>query len=379
LALAATVSACTAHLLRLPAILTHIIAGIVIGPHLLGFVSDEGVIRHLGEFGVILLLFFIGMEISLRHIASHWRIILLATLVHSALVVSAVLAFGVLLDWPVGRSVLLGMVISLSSTAVLLRYLEARDLLRTKLGHEVSGILIMQDIMVIPMLLIVSLFGAGRGADTMIMQTAASVVLVAVLVGLTYLTIHASRRTRIARRIGEIVQDAEAGLLVGISLCFGFAFLTSALSLSPGLGAFIAGLIYAGLNMPEKVRKRIVPFKIFFLALFFMSIGLLVNISFLLDSFLVVLFMVFLVFGLNTLVRMLYFRIMGASWRYALHAASLLAHVGEFGFFIASAGYAAGMISAYAYELTVIMVAVSILLSPLWIRAFSRFAPEKDL
>jgi len=162
---------------------------------------------------------------------------------------------------------------------------------------------------------------------------------------------------------------------MGITLCFGFAFVTSALDLSPGLGAFIAGLVYANLNMPDKIRKRILPFKIFFLALFFMSIGLLVNIPFLLDALPIVLFLVFLVLGLNTLIRMVYFRMLGESWQYSLHASSLLAHVGEFGFFIASAGYAAGMITTYAYELTVIMIAVSILLSPLWIRAFARFAP----
>jgi len=376
LSLAATVSAFAADFFKLPSVITHILVGVLIGPFALGLVGDKEVIQRLGEFGIILLLFFIGMEISLRHIAEHWRIITLATLLHSLVSIGIIILFGWFLAWPIGRSVILGMVISLSSTAVLLRYFEERKTLNTKLGREVTGILILQDLMVIPMLLVITALAPDRNISVFVEQTIASIFVLAIVLMLANVAIKTSRQTRIAEKVGRVVQNAEAGLFVGISMCFGFALLTTSLNLSPGFGAFLAGLIFANLNMPEKTRKRIVPFKIFFMALFFMSIGLLIDIPFLFESLWIVLFFVIIIFALNTVIRSVYFRSMGETWQYSFYASSLLAHVGEFSFFIAAAGYSSGIITNYSYQITIIMIATSILLSPLWIRAFSQIRPE---
>jgi CPA2 family monovalent cation:H+ antiporter-2 len=379
LSFAATASAFIAYYFKFPSILTHIVAGILIGPFVLGIVEDKEAIQKLGEFGIILLLFFIGMEISLRHLMKYWRIILLATILHAVVSVGVIYAFGALLDWPTGRSILLGMVISLSSTAVLLRYLEEQKILQTKLGNEVIGILLTQDIMVIPMLLIIDMLSPHAGTSLFSKQLLVSLLLISIVIMIGRLSVPKLRHTKSAQFFVSVVNNAEAGLFVGIALCFGCALISSLLNLSAGLGAFLAGIIFAGLHMPRKVRKRMVSFKIFFMMMFFMSIGMLIDIPFFVESWPIVLFMVSVVFVFNTIVRAIFFISLGASWRYSLYASSLLAHVGEFSFFIATAGYGSGLISNFSYQLTIIMIAVSILISPLWIKMFSYVHPKENL
>lgn len=376
LSLAILISAIFSNIVKQPPALTHIITGIIIGPFALGLISDEHLIQNLGEFGIILLLFFIGMETSFKGIAKQWKIIMAATLLHTIASVGVILLFGLLSDWPVSKSIMIGFVISLSSTAVLLRYFEERKTLDTKLGREITGILLTQDIMVIPMMLTLSILSKNNvSVSASLIKFTLSLFFVFVIFVIFKTFYQIIKTSSVSSHITNLIYNAEIGLFAGISLCFGFAYLTTYLNLSPGLGAFMAGILFSSMNMPQKVRKRLVPFKIFFMALFFMSIGLLIDIDFLLNTLPVIFFLVFIVFAFNTLVRAFFFRCVGEDWKYSFYASALLAHIGEFSFFIAAAGLHNGLASNYSYQITIIVIAISILLSPTWIKLFSRFHP----
>ena len=152
--------------LRQPHVVGYLIAGIIAGPHVLGLVSDEALLSRVGAIGVVMLLFFIGMEVSAKRLLASWRVAVIGTLFQVIFSIALVWLMGAWLDWPLPRIILLGFVISLSSTAVVLKILQDWKELDTETGQDVLGVLLVQDLAIIPMMIIISLFGAEHTADT---------------------------------------------------------------------------------------------------------------------------------------------------------------------------------------------------------------------
>ena len=356
--------ALTASAVRQPVIFGYLLGGLLIGPSMLGLVNDVAMIERLGAVGVVLLLFFIGLEVSPRALAANWQVAVVGTVLQVALTTALVCGFGALLDWPLGARLLLGFVVSLSSTAVVLKLLKDWGELDTRVGQDVLGILLIQDVIVIPMLIVLSLL-TGKPLDgrEMMLQLAGGIVLVMVVVWVV-------RRPRIDPLpfVGMMKREADLQVLGPLVVCFGLALFSASLHLSTALGAFVAGIVIRASRSTGPAEHSLGALRVLFVALFFASIGMLIDLSFIERHWWQVLTLVAMVLVANTLLNGLLLRVLGRSWREGFYAGALLAQIGEFSFVLAAVGFQAGVITGDSYQTTVAVIAIGLLISPVWIK-----------
>lgn len=349
-------------LLKQPHVVGYIVAGMVLGPGGLDLFKDYDLVARMGDLGVVLLLFFVGMETTPRRLLASWRITFLGTAAQIAGSVGLMLAVGWWLDWPAGRSVLIGFVISLSSTAVVLNYLRETGRMQSRLGHDALGILLAQDVALIPMLLVIGLL-AGRGAepDTLLLQGIGALIALALLAWMSFGKIVRLPLSRYLRR------DHELQVFLAFGLCLGLALLFGLFQLSSALGAFLAGMLVGVARETNWVHHRLEPFRVVFVALFFVSVGTLVDLAFVREHLLIVILVTLAVFVGNTAINALIFRLLGDSWRYSLYAGAHLAQIGEFSFVLAAAGAGAELLPDFTHRLVIAVIAITLVLSPAWI------------
>lgn len=352
-----------------PYVITYILTGVLLGSHVLGIVEDSELITHLGNIGVVLLLFYVGMELKLDHFKKHWKISVYVALVQTLLSVAIMLVLGGLLSWNLNRIVLLGFVISLSSTAVILKLLDEWKLSDSRVGSYVSGILIVQDIAVIPMMILLTFMSAdGVSLEQSAIQIAGGIVLVALVVFLM-------RRQQIHLPvISHLGKDKELQVFVALGLLCGFAIITALAGLSTSLGALLAGMVIAKSKETHWVHHSLESFRVVFVALFFVSIGLLLDVQFLLDNAWLIGFVLLLVYVVNTLITVGILRFIHISWKESLLAGALLAQVGEFSYLLVAFGLSSNIITSFSYQVTIAVITLSLLFSPLWIVAIKRLS-----
>ncbi|MBT8492050.1 MAG: cation:proton antiporter, partial [Deltaproteobacteria bacterium] len=313
--------------LKQPHVIAYLVAGAALGPFGLSVVEDAVTISRLGEVGVVLLLFFAGMEIQLPKLLASWRVPVLGTLLLIAGSVMVSFAVGWWSDWPIGRSVLVGFVISLSSTGVVMKLLRDRGETDDPVGIDVTGVLLAQDLAVIPMLIAVSLLG-GTAPDAL--TVGSQLVGGAVVIGLlVYVARHDSLRLPFGSLLRE---DHELQVFSAFLLAFGFALLTGFAGLSVALGAFVAGLVVGAARETEWVTEALHPFYVLLLALFFVSVGMLIDFGFLYRNAAVIGALLVAAFVLNTVITAGILRLLGRTWRNSIYGATLLAQIGEFSF-----------------------------------------------
>lgn len=350
-----------------PYVIAYIVVGIVLGPHGFNLISDKATLSQVGELGILLLLFFIGMHVSLPRLISNWKIPILGTLFQISASVGLVWWLSQGLGWPLERAVLLGFVISLSSTAVVLKVLEDWDELKTKVGQNVLGILLVQDLAFIPMLIILGLLGGqGIQATVIIGQLVGGLLMFGILLWLL------SGRNIPLPFASSVRNDHEMQVFVALILCFGFALITAMFGLSPALGAFVAGIVVAASPDIQWIQSRLEPFHVLFVALFFIYIGLLIDLNFVFQHWVALLILVVGIFVLNTCINALVLWFLGDNWRESLYAGTLLSQIGEFSFLLAAVGLSTQVISSESYQLVISVISLSLLLSPIWITLTKR-------
>ncbi|MGB5397041.1 MAG: cation:proton antiporter [Gammaproteobacteria bacterium] len=339
-----------------------LLAGIILGPHVTGLFTDHESISRFGSLGVVLLMFFVGMEVSPQRLVNNWKIAILGTSVQVGISVFLVWLLGFSLEWSLSRIVLLGFVISLSSTAVVLKLLQDWNELNTDTGQDVLGVLLVQDLFVVPMLIILNLF-AGDTPDTpeILMQICGGIGLISLVV---FITIKDQFHIPFLK---SIIQDHETQVFTALVFCFGFALITAVLGLSTALGAFVAGMLVSSARETDWVRYALEPFRVIFIALFFVSIGMLLNLDFVLAHSWQVALLVIAVFITNTFINAGTFRAFGESWRESFYAGALLSQIGEFSFVLAAAGYHAAIITDVGYQYAISVILFSLIFSPGWI------------
>ncbi|MCB1672419.1 MAG: cation:proton antiporter, partial [Pseudomonadales bacterium] len=349
-------------LIRLPVFTGYILAGALLGPHGTGFVSDTDLMNQLGSVGVVLLLFFIGVEISPRQIIEKWRIAVLGTLLQVLFSVAAVGLLGLLFDWPVARIVLLGFVISLSCTAVVVDFLKGRGEMGTAIGQNLLAILVMQDLFVVPMLITLGLLG-GEGVEvfTLWRQLAGCVLIVSVLLWVV-------RRDQLSFPVMDrLSAQPDLQVFSALLFCFAMAFITGMLQLSTALGSFFAGMLVGRTKELHWIDNKLEAIKIIFVALFFASVGALIDTRFLLDYWVEVVFLVVLVLLVNTLINAGLLKLLGVDAWDSVYGGALLAHVGEFSFVLAAIGLNVMIVTEVSYQLTVATIALTLFLGPVWV------------
>jgi CPA2 family monovalent cation:H+ antiporter-2 len=348
--------------LRQPHVVAYLLAGVMIGPGVLDLLPDPDLISRVGALGVVLLLFFIGMEVSPTRLVENWRVAVLGTLLQIAASVACAWVLGWWLDWTIQRSILLGFVIALSSSAVVLKLLKDRNELDTDVGQDVLGVLLVQDMAVIPMLIVLGLLGGTQSSWTSLtMQLVGGVAIIGFVV---WLVRRDQIRLPFARALRE---DHELQVFSAAVAALGLALLTGLVGLSTALGAFVGGMFIASARETAWVHASLEPFRVVFVAVFFVSVGALIDLEFLRQNAWIVLSLLVAVFATNTVINMFTLRMFGSRWDESLYGGALLAQIGEFSFVLSAVGLQTGIINEFSYRMTVGIIALSLLVSPGWI------------
>jgi len=351
----------------LPIVIAYIITGIIVGPSLLGLISDTEIILRLGELGVVMLLFFVGMEVSIPALLQRWRVAVIGTGVQILLSVAVCTSLVWSFDLPTNLGILFGFAISLSSTAVVLKILQDSGELELPFGQNALGVLLVQDISIVPMMIVLSMLGNGEANPLEITkQVVGGIAVLAVVIWLM--------RTGKFKAPAFLTGSLEKRILSGLVLCFGAASLTSWLGLSPGLGAFLSGMMLASSDQSKWVHEHLESVHILFVAVFFLSIGLLVDLSYLIDHLWIVAGATLLVFVFNSGTNVFVMKALGEPWEEAILTAGLLSQIGEFSFLLAAVGLHAGIVEGDLYKLLVLVIALTLLLSPVWMLLVKRLA-----
>jgi CPA2 family monovalent cation:H+ antiporter-2 len=348
--------------LKQPYIIAYILTGVLLGPSGVHLITDFETAELIGEFGLVILMFFIGMEISLSDFIRKWRVALFGTGMQVLFSILIVYILGAFLDWPFKRVLLLGFIISLSSSAVVIRLVEDHGLLHKRIGQQVISILLTQDILIVPMIILMSFVGDGAlHWDQISLQLIGGLLIVLFLF---FLLRKKEIRIPFAK---DLEDDHELQVFAGLIICFAFALFTSSFELSAGLGAFVAGLFINASPANHWLHERLHSFRVLLISVFFLSVGMQINLDFLATNWLVVTLMVLVVYISNHGINTFALRGLGNSWHRSIYGASLLAQIGEFSYVLASLGYHSEIITNYTYQLTVLVISITIFISPLWV------------
>ena len=356
--------------LRQPVVMGYIIAGAVLGPSGLAAVENREMIQVLADLGVLMLLFLIGMELSIRGIRDVWKLALATTALQIAAGLAASFALGSLFDWPLALTIVLAFVLALSSTAVAIKMLEEIGELRTRVGQITVGILIAQDLAVVPMMLIIAALRDDGGGDV------GAVVFFKIALSLGFLAlllVYLGRRARLRLPFASVVgKSKDLVPLAGLTFCFGLAGLSGLLGLSAAYGAFLAGLIIGNSSSRKIMLRQMEPIQAILLMVFFLSIGLLIHIDYILENLAMVIGIVLFVAIGKTALNIGLIRLMGETWPRAFLSGAILAQLGEFSFVLAAVAINAGAISEEAQRLLIAVTALSLLTSPFWLETARR-------
>lgn len=346
--------------LKQPAIVGYIIAGVLLGPSGFELVQNREAISLLAELGVILLLYFIGMELSLRSFRQIWRVAVITTAVQISASLGVTFLVAHQLGWPPSYAVLFGFSLALSSTAVAVKILDDIGALRQRSGQVAVGILIAQDLAVAPMLIIVASTAGGGFSPWIVLEVLLSIaVLVTVIVLM-------SQRQRVDLPFHKIIESKrEISALASLAFCFAVATLAGLLGMSPAFGAFLAGLIVGNSGQRQALHENAEPVQAVLLMVFFLSIGLLINLEFLWTHIATVLAVWAFVTVFKTGLNILALRIQGETMQTAFLASLVLAQLGEFTFVLAAAAADARVIDDDVHRMLVSITVLSLITAPL--------------
>jgi CPA2 family monovalent cation:H+ antiporter-2 len=324
LALAVIIVA-TFHKFKLPSIAGFILAGIIVGPDGFGFVDDVHQVEVLAEIGVALLLFGIGLELSLEKLRRVWKMALVGGLLQVGLSVAATFLVARLMYLPAPTAVFIGFLMALSSTAIVLRGLQQRAEVDTPHGRLILGILVFQDFSVVPMILLLPLL-AGTAVTThgMVVALVRSVTIIGAVVLVALFVVprllHLVARTR----------QRHLFILTVFLICMGTAWLITSSGASLAIGAFLAGLVVAGSEYRHQAMADLISFRDVFASLFFVSVGMMLAPRVIIDYLpTIMLLLAAILFGKAAVVFMVSI-IMRMPLRVALLSAVALAQIGEF-------------------------------------------------
>jgi K+:H+ antiporter len=343
--------------LRVLPIVGFLLAGVAIGPNALGLVESASVIEVAGEIGVVLLLFTLGLEFSLDRLARIKRAIFAGgglqvtlTIVAAAAVLAA---FNV--EWRTG--VFTGSLIALSSTAIVLKVLGDSGETASRKGQLALGMLIFQDFAIIVLAMIVPMLGGSGGSALGLARAVVTAIVIIVVIVVIARRVMPVILERVARTCSQ-----EIFLLTIIAICLGTAYLTSLAGVSLSLGAFLAGLVVSDGRYSHHAFAEIMPLQILFSAIFFVSVGLLLDLSFVLHNPLLVIGVALAVIALKVVVAATAALLLRYPLGTAVSTAMLVAQIGEFSFVLERVGASAGLHPAGFAQGGPTFIAVAVLL-----------------
>jgi len=356
---------------KIPSIVSFLVIGMLAGPYGLGLITDESSIETVGEIGIMLLLFTIGLEFSFDKLLKSWRTVIIGGLVQLCTTIVAITVAAYVLGVPFSAAVVFGFIISLSSTAIVMKILQERREVDTLQGRTLFGILIFQDLAIIPMILITPVFMGSGGPDLNALPLGvgkvAGILLVVVVLarwvipGLLY---HVARQ-----------KSRELFFITIAGICILVAWLTNQAGLSFTLGAFVAGLIIGESDYNIDALSHIIPFRDVFAAVFFLSIGMLLDTERILGDvsfIMMIVIIVSVIIGIKILTGALASAALGMPARISILTGFALCQVGEFSFVLAKTGLDSGFIPDMVYQLFLASAIATMALTPF----FMNIAPR---
>ena len=351
--------------LRQPVVLGYILAGLIIGPHVpVPLIADRGIVQTLSELGVILLMFSLGLEFSIRKFMRVVPNAGFAAIFQSSVMVWLGFLVGRLFDWTTLESVFLGAVVAISSTTIIAKVYEEQGI-GGRLRTLVVGILLIEDLVAILLMAILTAVASGAGLSAGALATTVGrlAAFLIALLAIGFLVI--PRFVRFVVRINR----AETTLVASIGICFGMAYIAQTFGYSVALGAFLAGSLVAESGHAESIERLVQPVRDLFAAIFFVSVGLLIDPGVIAAHWEIVLVLALVVIlGKITSVSFGAF-LTGNGTRTSVRAGMSLAQIGEFSFIIASLGVALGATRELLYHVAVAVSAITTLTTPWLIRA----------
>ncbi|MBR1944003.1 MAG: cation:proton antiporter [Alphaproteobacteria bacterium] len=346
--------------LKQPIMIGYIIAGVLIGPGCFGLVASQEQVHFYSELGILLLLFIIGMELNIKSFLKMWKIPTLFTIIQ--VVGSAV--FAIVLSTIFGFSVYVSLLTAfftcLSSTAAIVKVLEYLGELKTDVGHIAIGILVSQDIAVVPMMLIIKECGKPLGLS-IVLELVFAIGLVVFM--LRYL----GRKEQIIIPTNHLLPNQELIPVVTLASVFIAASLVTLCGLSEAYGAFLAGLFIGNTQARQSVLNSIKPIQNVLLMVFFLSVGLMFDLRFLFQNWFIVLISLILVTVWKIFFNSLVLKILKIELAKATSIGIILAQLGEFSLVLATVATQSGIIGTYGQKLIICITALSLSISPVFI------------
>ena len=344
--------------IRQPALVGYILTGLVLGQSGFGLIQSRESISFLAELGMLLLLFFVGMQLSLRGFRGVWLVATLTTGLQLVAALAVMWLISGIIGWSIATAVLFGFVAAVSSTAVAIKMLQDLNILQTQVGQLSVSILIAQDLAIVPILLVIGAL-AGEGFQiTSMINVVLSVLFLALLVW------YLSRRTKVRLPFsGFLARSTELQPLFGLVICFGSAFLTAMLGLTTAYGAFLAGLIVGNSSVRRIIQRSVQPVQSILIMMFFVSVGLLIDLEFVWHNIGLVVLITFIVTVVKTVLNIGILTLLREPWPHAFISGVMLAQIGEFSFLLGGVGRSLGIIRPEEFQLIVTVAAFSLIIS----------------
>ncbi len=335
------------HRIKAPTVVGFLLTGILAGPQGLGLIQSVDQVSVMAEIGVILLLFTVGIEVSLKDLLRLKKYVLVGGSLQVLLTILAVFAILVNLGMPLGEAVMMGFLISLSSTAIVLRIIQRKEEFDSIYGRTTLGILIFQDIIVVPMMLVTPLLPGA------LQTTPQSPLLIIGKGAALIMLVIASAKWIVPRVLFQIAKtgDRELFLLSIVGICFAVAWATSLAGLSLGLGAFLAGLIISESPYSHQAFGNVLPLRDAFTSFFFTSIGMLLDLNYLMQDPGYIILLALGVMALKALIAGSAISLLGLPLRITVLVGLALSQIGEFSFILSRVGFEGGIISSEVYQI----------------------------
>ncbi|HEU0186819.1 MAG TPA: monovalent cation:proton antiporter-2 (CPA2) family protein [Gallionellaceae bacterium] len=349
---------------NLPAMLGYLAVGIAIGPHALGWIPDTPQARHLGEFGVVFLMFSIGLEFSLAKLSSMRRTVFGLGGAQVGLTLLGVASAVILLGFGWRAGVALGGILAMSSTAIVSKMLVERAELAAPHGQQVMGVLLFQDLAVVPLLIIIPALASAPEALPMTLTVGmakAGVVLLALLV-------FGQRMMRPWFHVVAQQKSSELFMLNVLLITLGLAYFTELAGLSMALGAFVAGMLIAETEYRYQVEDDIKPFRDVLLGLFFITIGMRLDLGVMLAEWRWVLLTLLAMLLYKAVLIAVLVRVFEKDWGIAIRTGMGLAQAGEFGFVLLTEAFDASLLPQGVVQIVLAAMLLSMLLAPFLIQ-----------
>jgi CPA2 family monovalent cation:H+ antiporter-2 len=357
---------------RLPTAIGYLLTGVIAGPHLLSLISSVHELDLMAEIGVALLLFAIGMEFSLNHLLKIRRIVFFGGLLQVLLTAGVFFMITSLngIGWK--GALMVGFIAALSSSALVLKLLQERSELTSNYGRTVLGILIFQDLLLVPLILFTDILGnssVNLSSEMLILALKAVGIVAFVYAGNRWILPALLHRIALAK-------NQELFMMSIFLICFAVAMFTSWLGMSLAFGAFLAGLMISESEYSHNAFGNLIPVKDIFTSFFFVSIGMLLDLSFVMENWQLVVAGLLLVVTIKGLVAGGVGFILGHTFRGTVLVGLALAQVGEFSFVLAKISSGLNLISTFYYQLFIAIAVLTMALAPFLIKLSSPFANQ---